>query len=59
VRLLTAVDALHAKTRRPLLSSLITFSRQAQPDDVPPLFFRQVLLALGRPHRTDAVWRHR
>ncbi|MGV9559378.1 hypothetical protein [Streptomyces sp. NPDC003522] len=62
VRLLTAVDAPHAKTRRPLLSSLITFSRQAQPNDVPPPFFHQVLLALGWPHRTDAartadIWR--
>ncbi|MEW2255870.1 competence protein CoiA family protein [Streptomyces sp. NPDC047869] len=62
MRLLTAVDAPHAKARRPLLSSLITFSRQAQPNDVPPPFFRQVLLALGWPHWTDAaraadIWR--
>jgi hypothetical protein len=55
VSLLTAVDAPHAKARKPLLSSLITFSRQAQPNDVPPPFFRQVLLALGWPHWTDAV----
>ncbi|MET8114931.1 competence protein CoiA family protein [Streptomyces prasinus] len=62
VDILTAVDAPHAKTRRPLLSSLITFSRQAQPNDAPPPFFRQVLLALGWSHRTDAaraadIWR--
>ncbi|MEV6000394.1 competence protein CoiA family protein [Streptomyces griseomycini] len=62
VHLLTAVDAPHAKARKPLLSSLITFSRQAQPNDVPPPFFRQVLLALGWPHWTDAaraadIWR--
>ncbi|MCX4623629.1 competence protein CoiA family protein [Streptomyces albogriseolus] len=55
VHLLTAVDAPHAKTRRPLLSSLITFSRQAQPNDTPPPFFRQVLLGLGWPHWTDAA----
>lgn len=56
LRLLTAVDAPHAKGHRPLLSSLITFSRQAQPhDDTPPPFFRQVLLALGWPHWTDAA----
>jgi hypothetical protein len=56
LRLLTAVDAPHAKAHRPLLSSLITFSRQAQPhDDTPPPFFRQVLLALGWPHWTDAA----
>ncbi|MFF0108866.1 hypothetical protein [Streptomyces hirsutus] len=55
VRLLTAVDAPHAKARKPLLSSLITFSRQAQPNDVAPPFFRQVLLALGWPHWTDAA----
>ncbi|WP_407111533.1 competence protein CoiA family protein [Streptomyces sp. DSM 116494] len=62
VHLLTAVDAPHVKARKPLLSSLITFSRQAQPNDVPPPFFRQVLLALGWPHWTDAartaaIWR--
>ncbi len=56
LRLLTAVDAPHAKAHRPLLSSLITFSREAQPhDDTPPPFFRQVLLALGWPHWTDAA----
>ncbi|MFF8779240.1 hypothetical protein ACF07W_18420 [Streptomyces sp. NPDC015140] len=62
LRLLTALDAPHAKARRPLLSSLITFSKQAQPNDTPPPFFRQVLLGLGWPHWTDAagaadVWR--
>ncbi|MEU9653463.1 hypothetical protein AB0E00_31830 [Streptomyces sp. NPDC048110] len=53
VRLLAAVDAPHAKANRPFLSSLITFSRQAQPKDAPPPFFRHVLLALGHPHWTD------
>ncbi|MFH8530822.1 hypothetical protein ACH4GE_20650 [Streptomyces tendae] len=53
VRLLAAVDAPHAKANRPFLSSLITFSRQAQPKDAPPPFFRLVLLALGHPHWTD------
>ncbi|MFE0867492.1 competence protein CoiA family protein [Streptomyces rochei] len=53
LKLLTALDAPHAKANRPLLSSLITFSRQAQPNDVPPPFFRQVLLALGHPRWTD------
>ncbi|GHA80511.1 hypothetical protein GCM10010330_38310 [Streptomyces tendae] len=62
LRLLTALDAPQAKARRPLLSSLITFSKQAQPNDTPPPFFRQVLVALGWPHWTDAagasdVWR--
>ncbi|MFB6774420.1 hypothetical protein [Streptomyces sp. NPDC056337] len=62
LRLLTALDSPHAKARRPLLSSLITFSKQAQPNDTPPPFFRQVLLGLGWPHWTDAagaadVWR--
>jgi hypothetical protein len=55
VRLLTAVDAPRAKARKPLLSSLITLSRQERPSDVPPPFFRQVLLDLGWPHWTDAV----
>ncbi|MET8116157.1 competence protein CoiA family protein [Streptomyces prasinus] len=55
VRLLTAVDAPQAKARKPLLSSLVTFSRQAQPNDAAPPFFRQVLLALGWPHWTDAA----
>ncbi|MFJ6912832.1 hypothetical protein ACIQUX_02615 [Streptomyces sp. NPDC101133] len=56
LRLLTAVDAPHAKWHRPLLSSLITFSRQAQPDDdTPPSFFRQVLVSLGWPARIDAA----
>ncbi|MFC7814523.1 hypothetical protein ACFUTR_07690 [Streptomyces sp. NPDC057367] len=56
LRLLTEVDAPHAKWHRPLLSSLITYSRQAQPDDdTPPPFFRQVLLSLGWPARIDAA----
>ncbi|WP_157977478.1 hypothetical protein [Streptomyces triticisoli] len=62
LRLLTAVDAPRAETHRPLLSSLVTFSPQAQPNSAPPSFFRQVLLALGWPHWTDAaraadIWR--
>ncbi|MFE9169014.1 hypothetical protein ACFYNZ_05705 [Streptomyces kebangsaanensis] len=62
LRLLTAVDEPRARTHRPLLSSLVTFSTQAQPNRTPPSFFRQVLLALGWPHWTDAaraagIWR--
>ncbi|MFF4794859.1 hypothetical protein ACFY2M_35075 [Streptomyces sp. NPDC001276] len=62
LRLLTTVDEPRAKTHRPLLSSLVTFSTQAQPNSAPPSFFRQVLLALGWPHWTDAaraadIWR--
>ncbi|MFD9290042.1 competence protein CoiA family protein [Streptomyces sp. NPDC060030] len=51
--LLTAVDGPRARSSKPLLCCLVTFSAAAQPVGTPPAFFRRVLLALGWPHWTS------